>query len=98
MEKEICKTYFKFGNEIIDGFKVIKYNETYYIYTYTSCERLGNWQQFLKYNNYDGVLKYFKNMVNDFNEQNYNINTSEWNKKTLEWYKNTLKQVECFSN
>lgn len=93
MEKEICKTYFKFGNEIIDGYKITELNGTYYIYTYTSCESLGNWQLLLKYDNYSKILKYFKNIVKDFNEENYDLNT-EWNKQTLLWYKETLKQVE----
>lgn len=92
MEKEICRTYFLFNDEIINGFKITDNKGVYRIYIYTSCEKLGNWQEFLKYNNFESILRYFRNTFNDYNE----MKETDWNIKEKMWCKETLEQVESY--
>ncbi|MBN1076015.1 hypothetical protein DVV91_16970 [Clostridium botulinum] len=82
---EICKTYFRFNNDIINGYKVIDNNGKYDIFVYTSCQQLGNWQLFLTLDK-EKLLKYFKNQVNNFIEQSLK---NDWCETELKWYKNT---------
>lgn len=60
---ELCTTYFKWNNKIVDGFKVVKLNGSYVIKAYTTCKKLGNWQDFLRYNSLDKVIDYFTRLV-----------------------------------
>lgn len=92
MEKEICKTYFIFNNETINGWRITDNKGIYRIYTYTTCKRLGNWQEFLKYDDFKFVLRYFRNNFNNYSD----IKESEWNKKEKLWSKETLEQVENY--
>lgn len=82
---ELCKTYFEFDGKIINGWKVVECNNTYEVYTYTSCKKLGNWQLFLTYDDKEKILKYFKNQVNKTNEKLEN----DWCRTEHEWFKNT---------
>lgn len=87
--EEICETYFKYDNEIINGWKVIEYNNTYEIYTYTSCKKLGNWQLFLTFESKERMLRYFENQVNNTEENLKN----EWCRVEHEWFKNTYEEL-----
>jgi hypothetical protein len=83
--EEICKTYFEFDNKIINGWKVIECDNTYEVYTYTSCKALGNWQLFLTFDDKETMLRYFRNQVNKTNDKLEN----EWCKTEHEWFVNT---------
>jgi hypothetical protein len=83
--EEICKTYFEFDNKIINGWKVIECDNTYEVYTYTSCKVLGNWQLFLTFDDKETMLRYFRNQVNKTNDKLEN----EWCKTEHEWFVNT---------
>ena len=86
--KELCKTFFKMDGEIINGYKVSEENGSYYIYVYTTCKELGNWQEFLHYDNLNKVINYFKKLVTrDITE---NQIKSEYVNTENEWTKNTL--------
>lgn len=85
---EICKTYFKINNNIINGFKISKNNNSFKIYVYTTCEKLNNWQLFLHYNSIKEVREYFKKLLDSYvRECNQDI---EWNRIETEWVRHTL--------
>jgi hypothetical protein len=85
---EICKTFFKMDNEIINGYKILNENGMYNIYVYTTCEKLGNWQEFLSYDSVNKVINYFKKIV--MRDITDNQPQTIWNIKENEWRKNTL--------
>lgn len=85
---ELCTTYFKYNSKIINGWKIIKNNNTYEVYMYSACKKLNNWQLFLSYNNKKSILKYFSYQVKNSVEQS---NNDEWCIKEIEWCKNTYK-------
>lgn len=80
---EICKSYFEMYGKVVDGFKVMNEFGKFRIYTYTSCEKLGNFQLFLEYKTLEQVKKYFKNLYKKILEEN--DQTIEWNKKEAEF-------------
>ena len=87
--KELCKTFFKMDGKIIDGYKVTEENGRYCIHVYTSCKRLGNWQEFLHYDDLNKVIKYFKRSVDrDITERQVEtewvIAENKWRKQTLD--------------
>ena len=86
--KELFKTYFKIDGEIINGYKITEKNGRYFINVYTSCEKLGNWQEFLYYDDLNKVINYFKKSVARDIEGNQK---SEWAITENEWRKHTLK-------
>ena len=80
---EICKSYFEMYGKVVDGFKVMNEFGKFRIYTYTSCEKSGNFQLFLEYKTLEQVKKYFKNLYKKILEEN--DQTIEWNKKEAEF-------------
>jgi hypothetical protein len=84
-ENIICETYFKVDDKIINGWKVLKCNDSYDLYIYTSCKKLNNWQLFLTFDDKERMLRYFKNRIENTSE-NLEIN---WCKTEHEWIKNT---------
>ena len=98
MNKEYI-TYFKFRNEIINGWKIVKKGNSYDIYTYTTCKKLGNWQLFFRNYNYEKLLKYFEaNAINvegqlpdckDDYSKEWVLEESKWRRETY----NIFKQV-----
>lgn len=89
--KELCKTFFKIKNKIINGYKVVEENGVYNIYVYTTCKKLGNWQKFLSYNSLDEIVNFFKKLVD--RDKLEGTNESLWVRTENEWRKNTLDLI-----
>jgi hypothetical protein len=87
INNKLCETYFEVDNEIINGWKVIEYNNSYDVYTYTSCKKLGNWQLFLTFDDRDRMLRYFNNQIKNTSENLKN----DWCKTEHEWFINTYE-------
>jgi hypothetical protein len=89
-DNKLCETYFEFDNKIINGWKVIENNNnTYEVYSYTSCKKLGNWQLFLTFDDKETMLRYFRNQISNTIEKLDN----DWCRIEHEWFKNTYEEL-----